>query len=86
MKSKEHYIEKYNKRWNECFDEVSKSGSNDPGYDATMIFDETANAEEVVGYYLVYHAENPLRDWLINIEGIDLSEQDKEVTNILLCI
>ena len=37
MKSKEHYIEKYNKRWNECFDEVSKSGSNDPGYDATSM-------------------------------------------------
>ena len=83
MKEKRYYVEKYNKRWNECFNEASKNGSKDPGYDATILFDETANAEEVVGYYLVHHKENPLRDWLANIERINLSEQDKEVTNIL---
>ena len=83
MKLKEYYVEKYNRKWKECFDEASKNESKDPGYDATILFDETANVEEIVGYYLVNHAENPLRNWLENIEGINLSEQDKEVTNIL---
>lgn len=83
MKSKEYYVEKYNRKWKECFDETSKNGSKDSGYDATILFDETANAEEVVGYYLVYHKENPLQDWLENTEGINLSEQDKEVTRVL---
>lgn len=83
MKSKRYYVEKYNKRWSKCFDEASESGSEDSGYDATILFDETANAEEIVGYYLVHHAENPLKDWLNNIKGINLSEQDKEVTAIL---
>ena len=83
MTEKEYYIEKYNKRWNECLEETSKSESNDHGYDATILFDETANAEEVVGYYLVNHMKNPLRDWLNNIEGIKLNEQDKEITRIL---
>lgn len=86
MKTKQYYIARYNEGWKKCFDEVSSEGSKDPRYDASILLDETANTEEVVGYYLVYHEENPLKDWLNNlhIKGIDLmSEQDKEVTKIL---
>ena len=86
MKTKQYYIARYNEGWKKCFDEVSNDGSKAPRYDASMLLDETANTEEVVGYYLVYHEENPLKDWLNNlhIKGIDLiSEQDKEVTKIL---
>lgn len=83
MKEKRYYVEKYNKRRNECFNEASENGSKDHGYDATILFDETANAEEVVGYYLIHHKENPLRDWLDDTKGIKLNKQDKEVTNIL---
>ena len=63
--------------------EAVKNGSEDPGYDATISFDQNANAEEIVGYYLVLHSEDPFRIWLNNVEGIELSEQDKEVTKIL---
>lgn len=86
MKTKQYYIARYNEGWKKCFDEVSNDGSKDPRYDASILLDETANTEEVVGYYLVYHEKNPLKDWLNNlyIKGIDLmSEQDKEVTKIL---
>lgn len=62
MKEKRYYVEKYYKRWNECFDEAFKNGSKDSGYDAAILFDKTANAEEVVGYYLVHHIKNPLKD------------------------
>ena len=86
MKTKQYYIARYNERWRKCFDEVSSDGSKDPRFDASILFTKTANIEEFVGYYLVYHEENPLKDWLNNlrIKGIDLmSEQDKEVTKIL---
>ena len=82
-KTKEYYKEKYNKKWEECYLEAVKSGSNDPGYDASIAFDEIANAEEVVGYYLVNYTENPLDNWLDNTKGIELNEQDKEVKSIL---
>lgn len=82
MKNKEYYKAKYNKKWKECYVEAVKNGSEDPGYDATISFEQDANAEEIVGYYLVLHSEDPFRIWLNNVEGIELSEQDKEVTRI----
>lgn len=83
MKNKEYYKTKYNKKWEECYMEAVENGSEDPGYDASISFDENANTEEIVGYYLVLHSEDPFKTWLSNIEGINLSEQDKEVTKIL---
>lgn len=83
MKNKEYYKAKYNKKWKECYLEAVENGSKDPGYDATISFEQNANAEEIVGYYLVLHSEDPFKTWLSNIEGINLSEQDKEVTKIL---
>lgn len=82
MKNKEYYKTKYNKKWEECYMEAVENGSEDSGYDASISFDEIANAEEIVGYYLVLH-KDPFKTWLSNIEGINLSEQDKEVTKIL---
>ena len=35
-----------------------------------QIFEETANAEEIVGYYIMYHKDSALRDWLDNTKGI----------------
>lgn len=83
IKNAGYYISKYEDRWNQLFNEAQIEGSNDAAYDATIMFDETANTEEIVGYYLVHHEWNPLGDWLGNIEGIVLTEQDKEVTKIL---
>lgn len=82
MKTKEYYKAKYNKKWKECYLDAVENCSKDPGYDATISFDQDANAEEVVGYYLVLY-KDPFKTWLSNIEGINLSEQDKKVTKIL---
>ena len=81
--SKEFYIEAYNKKWDECLKEAEKENSKDVSESATYIFEETANAKEVVGYYLVYHGDDALKDWKSNTDGIKMNEQDLEVDRIL---
>lgn len=80
---KNYYIQKYEDRMDEIYRELREEGVDDIDYACTMEFDSTANAEEVVGYYLINYEWNPLKSWLENIEGIDLTEQDKEVTKML---
>ena len=83
MKNREYYVLKYEDRMDEIYRELRDTDVEDIGYACTMEFDQTANAEEVVGYYLINYEWNPLEAWLDNIEGIDLTEQDNEVTRIL---
>ena len=83
MKNREYYIKKYEDRMNEIYRELKAEGVEDIDYACTMLFDETANAEEVVGYYLINYEWNPLQSWLENTEHIKMTEQDKEVTKIL---
>lgn len=83
MKNRAYYILKYEDRMDEIYRELKDTDVEDIDYACTMEFDETANAEEVVGYYLVNYEWSPLEGWLGNIEGIDLTEQDKEVTRLL---
>ncbi|MBQ4523409.1 MAG: hypothetical protein IJA10_10750 [Lachnospiraceae bacterium] len=80
---KNYYIEVYNKKWDECLEEAKKENAKDIGETTTYIFEESCNAEEVVGYYLVYHGEDALKDWRTNTEGIKMSVQDLEVDKIL---
>lgn len=80
--TKQDYEDLYVKRINEIEAELKDL----PGYDgiqATYEFDETANAKEVVGFYVFNEKENALNQWLDNIKGLELTEQDKEVTRIL---
>jgi hypothetical protein len=82
INSKEYYAELYNNRMTELVEQFK----DEPGYDgtqATYEFDETCNAEQIVGFYVVNEGDNALNQWLENIEGIDLTEQDLEVTRIL---
>lgn len=85
MRDRQYYILKYEDRMDEIYREAKGEGIKDNNIEeyCTMEFDQTANAEEVVGYYLINYEWNPLKGWLENIEGIDLTEQDKEVTKIL---
>lgn len=83
MKNREYYILKYEDRMDEIYRELADTDVEDIYYGCTIVFDETANAEEVVGYYLINYEWNPLKAWLENIENLDLTEQDKEVTRIL---
>lgn len=83
MKNRTYYELKYESRMDEIYREMLEEDLEDIDYACTIEFDETANAEEVVGYYLVNESTNALKQWLENIDGIDLTEQDKEVTKIL---
>lgn len=81
---KNYYIQKYEDRMDEIYRELKEQNVDDIDYACTMEFDSTANAEEIVGYYFVNCEWNPLKAWLENTENIEMTEQDKEVTNILM--
>jgi hypothetical protein len=83
MKNREYYVLKYEDRMDEIYRELRETNVEDIDYACTMEFDETANAEEVVGYYLINYEWNPLKGWLENTEGKEMTEQDKEVTKML---
>lgn len=82
------YTDIFNKKWNRCLQEaendLKENDSNtDVTYVATELFEETANAEVVAGYYIMYHGESALKDWINNTKGIRFTKQDKEVDKIL---
>ena len=81
MKNRSYYELKYESRMDEIYREMLEEDLEDIDYACTIEFDETANAEEVVGYYLVNEDTNAFKQWMENIEG--MTEQDKEVTQIL---
>lgn len=83
MKNRSYYELKYENRMDEIYREMLEEDLEDIDYACTIEFDETAKAEEVVGYYLVNEGTNAFKQWMENVEGIDLTEQDKEVTKIL---
>lgn len=82
--NKQYYILKYEDRMDEIYRELKESNVEDIDYACTMEFDQTANAEEIVGYYLINYEWNPLKEWLENLQyAPEITEQDKEVTRIL---
>ena len=84
MKNKGYYIQKYENRMMEIYEEFADEDIKDKDEFCTRWFDETANAEEVVGYYFIHYEWNPLGEWLENLKYVDeATEQDEEVTRIL---
>ena len=88
MADKQYYMDIFNKKWDACLEEaeidIKENGGNvDISDVATEIFEETANSEEVVGFYIIYHGDEALRDWERNTDGIVFSDKDKEVDRIL---
>lgn len=83
MKNRSYYESKYESRMDEIYREMKEEGVEDIDYACTIEFDQTANAEEVVGYYLVNESDNALIRWRENTENIEMTEQDKVVTEIL---
>jgi hypothetical protein len=82
---KNYYIQKYESRMMEIYEEFADDDIEDKDEYCTRWFDETANAEEVVGYYFVHYEWNPLKCWLENLEFVkNVTEQDGEVTRILM--
>lgn len=85
-----YYVNIYEKYYDECMERAKEELEGDAHPDpdivletATEIFEDTANAEQVAGYYIVYHQEDALKDWKVNTEGKVLSEMDREVDRIL---
>ena len=83
MKNRNYYESIYQNRMDEIYREMKEEGVRDIDCACTMEFDQTANAEEVVGYYLANYGDNALKDWKANTEDIEMTEQDKTVTEIL---
>lgn len=83
MKNRSYYESKYESRMDGIYREMKEEGVEDIDYACTMEFDQTANAEEVVGYYLANYGDNALKEWKANTEDIEMTEQDKTVTEIL---
>lgn len=88
--NKEYYIAAWNEFWKKCLQDaqevVDKNDLHDDTdvvYLATEIFEDVANAEQIVGYYITYHLDYALEDWLCNTKGLKFNEQDKEVDRIL---
>lgn len=82
MKSREYYQQKYESRMDEIYREL-QGAVDDIDYACTIEFDTTANAEEIVGYYLSDGFTTALKRWQENTEHIEMTEQDREVTRIL---
>lgn len=78
-----YYVNKYFDKWNALYAKALMDEADDPCGTATMEFEECCNTEEVVGYYLVYHKEFALQDWIDNTAGIEMTARDKEIDRIL---
>ena len=88
IKNKQYYISVYIAFCDACLkDAEQKSIELEEDFDliaeANEHFEECAKAEHIAGYYLVFYADNYLNVWKENIKGLELSEQDREVTEIL---
>lgn len=85
-KSKEYYIESYNKLYEECLSETT--GHSMVGAD--ILFGERATVDAIVGYYLANYKEGALETWLkqlnlcIGWHKEQETKTDKEVTRILM--
>ena len=89
VKNKKYYEGAWEKFWDACW-ERAKNELEEEGADlsntsdlATEIFEETANAEQVIGYYIHYHGDDALKDWLGNTNGLIFSERDEEIDSEL---
>ena len=83
MKDITYYQQKYENIMDAIYRALREAEVNDIDYVCTMVFDETANAEEIVGYYLSDGITTALKRWQENTEHIEMTEQDREVTRIL---
>lgn len=88
-KDKEYYQKLYDKKFDELLEEAKNDGLSDPEAWANDTFDDSATAEEVVGYYIAWHGDDAFKDWVENSQfyererGEIPSEQDRAVTRIL---
>lgn len=75
------YINKYLAAVEECLADVDIDKDIFGEWDSGDV-DTEFNAEEVVGYYFFFYADDAQTQWLENIKHIEHTEQDKEVTRL----
>ncbi len=85
--TKEYYENKYKQKWHECLEQAFNNpeikGDLDlVQLDATEDFEETANADEIVGFYIYFYRDDAYRIWKGNTNGIEKTKQDLEVDRI----
>ena len=83
MKDTTYYQQKYENTMDAIYRALQEADVQNSDYVCTLVFDETANAEEIVGYYLSDGLTTALKRWQENTEHIEMTEQDREVTRIL---
>lgn len=90
--TKQDYADIYKKKMDEIYKwyetdikEHPEDYERDPdiSWYATFEFEDVANANEVVGYYVELHGDSALKDWTANTAGICMNDQDKIVDKIL---
>ena len=71
--------------YEKCYEDRMKRIAAEIGTDdASTEFDQTANTDEVVGYYLINEGDNAYETWCMNTAHLtELTQQDKDVTLIL---
>ena len=88
-RGKEYYQKLYDEKYDKLLEDAKNDGCPDPEQEANEAFNESATAEEVVGYYIEWHGNEAFKDWVENSQfyererGEAPSEQDREVTRIL---
>ncbi len=91
-KDKNYYMRMYDKTYDKLLEQAKADNLPDPEAWANDTFNDGATAEEVVGYYLVWHGDDAFKDWMENLtfytenqKDIPLSKKahDEEVTRIL---
>ena len=83
MKDKQYYIKLYEHKFDELCNQYKDEA--DPTYYATMEFEEKANKEEIVGYYLVTYPTAYLAQFIYNLyfNASYVSENDIDIVRIL---
>ena len=89
---KSYFVALYDEKWKRFREQAVKDGSIDPDQTANSLFDDSGNADEIVGYYIEHYGDDALDTWMQNLKFYQESEkdgreayeeQDKEVTRIL---
>ena len=73
-----YYVQTYLNFWQMCLDECKGNPEA-----ATLMFDEKTGIDTTIGFYLYHHGKDAYKVWCQNTDGLDLSNQDKVVNDIL---
>ena len=84
---RKYYIDKYKEFYDNCLIEAGAENPEDVTTGADILFEETAGAEEIAGYYFEIYKDKALETWKQNLsyaqnKGLE-KETDKAVIEIL---